>query len=472
MKKSIKKKQLNNQGFTLVEVLIAMVVLAIISIPILSAFTGATQVNIKARRIENAITAANDIIEEAKSTPLEKLNMNEGTNYNYTYIGSDAYADLRVATGNGPYEYKITNKDSDGDDYSYFNGNNDEHFEITATFDPKFYTDVSDHGYDGSTYNNINSSGVSIYNDISNTGSYVYRDESTDENAVNELMGRNSDFAMENIQKTTNVDIDIAKVDAVGEIPIYVQIVRITALYELYDGLPSEAGTVKDTYEKTNIYELNRITPQVVEEETTDIAGNSTVNKKYIISSASKYENNLKKIYLFYNPFDRAEKRFDGVSEVTNFNETDSVKWCNDRVNINFYYDTSNSKTIYEQCEVYLIQQDIEYQKQENGVKYKMQLRDNNINVSHWVGSMAYDGNTNEIKHDTSIIRFKADNNQSKILMKNDAYNSIRQYLYTNVKNLTSSGIKENATNLMYRMTVQVKYRGEVIAEMTSTKIE
>ena len=66
MRVTDKKRQLNNSGFSFVEVLVAIVILAIISLPVLSTFSNAARINSKARRTENANTAINNIVEEAK----------------------------------------------------------------------------------------------------------------------------------------------------------------------------------------------------------------------------------------------------------------------------------------------------------------------------------------------------------------------------------------------------------------------
>ena len=75
---SYKKRKLNNRGFSLVEVLVAIVILAIISLPVLSTFSNAARINARARRTENANTAINNIIEEAKTMSLENLVNRQG----------------------------------------------------------------------------------------------------------------------------------------------------------------------------------------------------------------------------------------------------------------------------------------------------------------------------------------------------------------------------------------------------------
>ena len=74
----IRKEKLNNSGFSLVEVLIAIVILAIISLPVLSTFSNAAKINAKARRTENANTAINNIVEEARITSIDNLADGEG----------------------------------------------------------------------------------------------------------------------------------------------------------------------------------------------------------------------------------------------------------------------------------------------------------------------------------------------------------------------------------------------------------
>ena len=51
----------NSKGFSLIEVLIAVAILAIVTLPILKAFSTSAMVNRNARRQENANTAASAI---------------------------------------------------------------------------------------------------------------------------------------------------------------------------------------------------------------------------------------------------------------------------------------------------------------------------------------------------------------------------------------------------------------------------
>ena len=72
MKKNLKKNSQSNKGFTLVEVLIAITILAIIVVPLLRAFVVSANTNAKARRVMRATTLAQNVIEELKAYSLDE----------------------------------------------------------------------------------------------------------------------------------------------------------------------------------------------------------------------------------------------------------------------------------------------------------------------------------------------------------------------------------------------------------------
>ena len=138
---SYKKRKLNNRGFSLVEVLVAIVILAIISLPVLSTFSNAARINARARRTENANTAINNIIEEAKTMSLENLVNRQGQYY---------YA---PTTDNNTYVV------SDERGVSYYTGVNGEKYYIKATFScsntytfKSLYSTISPVISDGTSY--------------------------------------------------------------------------------------------------------------------------------------------------------------------------------------------------------------------------------------------------------------------------------------------------------------------------------
>lgn len=61
-------RKLNNGGFSLIEVLVAVIILSIVSLPLLTAFILSTRLNTKARTTQQVTAAAENVIEEFKNT--------------------------------------------------------------------------------------------------------------------------------------------------------------------------------------------------------------------------------------------------------------------------------------------------------------------------------------------------------------------------------------------------------------------
>ena len=83
----------SNKGFTLVEVLVAILVLSIIIVPLLSAFVVAANTNAKARQTLRATTLAQNVMEELKAYPLE----DSANQYNGTATGNFVIGDAMAS---------------------------------------------------------------------------------------------------------------------------------------------------------------------------------------------------------------------------------------------------------------------------------------------------------------------------------------------------------------------------------------
>lgn len=68
-----RKRKLNNKGLSLVEILVAMVILALVSGPLLHSFVSAARYNQRAREKQRTITAAQSVMEGFKAFDLEEL---------------------------------------------------------------------------------------------------------------------------------------------------------------------------------------------------------------------------------------------------------------------------------------------------------------------------------------------------------------------------------------------------------------
>lgn len=73
MQKHRKKRQLNNEGFSLVELLIAIVILSIIVVPLLHSFVTSARTNAKSRSTMHATAIAEDVMEMFEAHTLEEM---------------------------------------------------------------------------------------------------------------------------------------------------------------------------------------------------------------------------------------------------------------------------------------------------------------------------------------------------------------------------------------------------------------
>ena len=84
-----RRHQMGNKGFTLIEVLIASIMLAIIAVPLLHSFMTSAKTNATARKIQNATELGTNIMETVKANSLQDL----AFQMNYpTYSVADAAA--------------------------------------------------------------------------------------------------------------------------------------------------------------------------------------------------------------------------------------------------------------------------------------------------------------------------------------------------------------------------------------------
>lgn len=96
MKKKNHFQGKQNKGFTLVEVLIAITILAIIVTPLLHAFVTSSRTNAKAKQLMKATTLAQNVMEELKANSLEEVSRQFNNNDARTYTSKNSIT--KVAT--------------------------------------------------------------------------------------------------------------------------------------------------------------------------------------------------------------------------------------------------------------------------------------------------------------------------------------------------------------------------------------
>ncbi len=123
--------QLNNEGFSLLELLIAMVILSIIVIPLLHSFVTAAKTNQKARRTMHATAVAENVMEEFEAHSIEQMRSTY-TAAGYTEaLDGDADGDGTADTGS----YRFV-----GTDDTTTSGT----FDLEVLLNPAPYADINE----------------------------------------------------------------------------------------------------------------------------------------------------------------------------------------------------------------------------------------------------------------------------------------------------------------------------------------
>lgn len=205
---SIKK---NNSGFTLIELLITIVIIGIISIPFLNSFIQAINMNVEARRLQNATTAAQDLAEEFKADSLSDLL----DKYAYTITTEAGKLDV--------YKFKTMEvKGADG-----------EKFFVDVELDPNIVYDSTGACINGNTlpmFSNLFGGDTTII-----FKQYVESDTSVDKSTMD---------------KTCNVDIVCTQNESAG-VSTYSYEITLTINYTYKTGSGTAPAAVTKKIEKT-----------------------------------------------------------------------------------------------------------------------------------------------------------------------------------------------------------------------------
>ena len=127
----MKSKKLNNSGFTLIELIVTIAVLAIVIVPFLRSFFLSMDLNADSRRIQNATSVAQSVMEELQMKKISNLT---------------TYKDVDGVVVNPEVEYV----EKDGKKYPiytfmevYYEGADEEEFFLDIKLDSTTYSDAS-----------------------------------------------------------------------------------------------------------------------------------------------------------------------------------------------------------------------------------------------------------------------------------------------------------------------------------------
>ncbi len=324
--KSFNSGPIENKGFSLVEVLVAMVILAIIAIPVMRAFSNSSLINAKARQVENANTTASAIIEKFKSLNVEQLKELYKDNYEYD-------------EESGIYYFNVTHK-----------GSNDEDFAVKVKLDPSPYKDNVLEG--DNEKNNINSYDVPRFTNIDEAKNFVIKDfmYKWDNDVYAEYSKNVKDkFDEKWITKTTEITVIISLNEDIGEKPLHASFVqkvegKIIYSYQGFDDIVKEFTIPEGS---DGEYKFNV----------------ALEDNKYNVSPLT----GVKSIYLFCIPYDKYSTEYIEGSYL-----------AKDKITVKYKYDDDINNIIYKDLNVFIVQQDVE-SVINNG--HKVKLKHQNVDI-------------------------------------------------------------------------------------------
>lgn len=88
----------NNKGFTLIELIVTVIILALITAPFLSSFVSASKTNAKSKRIQEANELSQHIIEQFKGSSFDKIIGTSGSSGIYSWTTTDGRIDSSDAS--------------------------------------------------------------------------------------------------------------------------------------------------------------------------------------------------------------------------------------------------------------------------------------------------------------------------------------------------------------------------------------
>ncbi len=225
-----KNKSVGNQGFSLVELLVAVTILAIITIPFLHSFVTAARTNAKAKKVMNATTAAQNVFEELKGEELSQ--------YLNTY--NNTQSSLKDGSGNSIYDksgkpiqsYQVTipSVTVNGRDYR-----------ARVTLDPDKYTTRQGETVDSTDYNSTDF--ATLLNLSPSCNAFYIQQESDDMLAAKVLDEAHMDDLLGGqMSRTITIDID------------YNSGTKMTKVYATLTYTDKGAGTTYTAMDKAEIY--------------------------------------------------------------------------------------------------------------------------------------------------------------------------------------------------------------------------
>lgn len=283
--KSLKK---NNEGFSLIELIVTITVIAIVAIPFIRSFMTAMNVNSEARRLQNATTVAQDMTEYFKAKSIEEL-MADYESY-VTSTESSPVDDTydRIFT-----TYKFTSIPKTGADT--------EDFYVDIKLDPIEYTDASPVAGTDAAKNAVNSMTSPEFSSLFGSDAAMILKQYTGPDndlesyfrSKNELAaGDYANLVPGKVVKSSKMDIECDYDHSTG---IYTYYIKLTMTYTL-DGSKSVdvVKTITKTYNTPEGHAIYMLLPVY---DTVNENASDSLNINYTFLSEDDYKTDVR-LYL------------------------------------------------------------------------------------------------------------------------------------------------------------------------------
>lgn len=196
------KHQKNNKGFSLIELLVAITILAVVMIPMLHSFITSARANAKARKVMEATTAAQNLMEEMKSENLPKYLTDKGFSKVPVMKDEDSGEQYKDVDGNGIVGYYKAFDSSESSALTV----NDREFRAKVTLDPHNYMTLEGESLKNTDYNAIPFAKLSKLSKASNA---FYIQKSDQEDLASKSMNPAAYVEVYNqMRRTITIDIE------------------------------------------------------------------------------------------------------------------------------------------------------------------------------------------------------------------------------------------------------------------------
>jgi prepilin-type N-terminal cleavage/methylation domain-containing protein len=206
------KQYENQKGFTLLELLVSVAILAVVITPFLMVYLTTTTMNAKSKASQQAKVAATNIMEEIRSMSVDEV-----------LKSSD-----KVTQDDGSYVYQYTKEQTvNGTDYT-----------VVATLDPSYTTDETAES-DVDEVTDYNHQGFAeLYSMNSAYDAFYEVDVSQDNQAVAEIArseNNNGESNEQDVLKRLNRTITLTICEENGAVKVYAKTHYNTSAYKTYD---------------------------------------------------------------------------------------------------------------------------------------------------------------------------------------------------------------------------------------------